>query len=179
LLVCFTIQLTVAGVGARRAITEDDVKSAITGAYAEMEAADLKGDRRAWLAHLAPGFVGVGQTGNVFALSTDDAPTEDSEAATTVSERFQIQKFSVSGDAALVIVRHQQRLHLVGHVLNGRNLGPKPEHMVRVDEIMRQVWQQIGSDWRLKHWDDMSGTIWVDGHVQEHWTPDRFMTPPR
>lgn len=179
LLVCFAIHVTTTRVSAQRAIVEADVRRAITVAYAEMQAADLNGDRRAWLAHLAPGFVGVGQTGHVFTFSTDPATTEDSEAMTTVSEQFQIQTLSWSGDAALVIVRHRQVLHLVGHELNGRNLGPKPEHIIRADEIMRQVWLKIGSDWKLKHWDDMSGTIWVDGQVQERWTPDRLMAPPR
>ena len=155
----------------RRAIPEGDVRSAIAVAYAEMQAADLKAtDAHGWRI-----------------LRQDSAPSDRPEASSlyqrttrrlrTPSQLQQCPSGSRSRSSVCQVISPSSwcgisNVHLIGHVLNGRNLGPKPEHMVRVDDIMRQLWQKIGSDWKLKHWDDTSGTIWVDGHVQEHWTPD-------
>jgi len=156
---------------------DNEVRKAITAAYASMVTASMQKDEKAWLSHIAPGFSGVGQTGRVFSLEQPPGDSGTTNPSKVLSERYEIQKLSVSGDAALVLVHHRELIHLVSRKLNGRNLGLKPDHLVRVDEIMRQVWVKLGQEWKLKHWDDLSGKIWVDKRMQESWAPDRLMTP--
>lgn len=174
----------------------DAVKSAITNAYSGMRLAAMHRDQRAWFEYIAPRFNGVGQYGNILALlppgavasGSAEAGTQESPASsdtpappsqiTVLSEDFLIQKVSVSGDAALALVRHRTIIRLIGDSLNGWKLEPKAEHKVRMDEVMREIWVRISSKWKLKHEDDLSGKILVDGKVLESWAVDRIMVRP-
>jgi hypothetical protein len=142
-----------------------------------MPRASIANDHVAWFSHIAPGCDAVGQYGNVFTVSPADTKSGPADSNVVVSENFDIRAISLAGDSALVIVRHKEVMRVFGSELNARKLGSNAEHRVRLDEVMRQIWVRIGSDWKLKHWDDLSGRIWVDGKPLESWAVDRLAAP--
>ena len=149
---------------------EGVVRAALDSAYSAWSAAEQRKDLHAYMSYIAPGFTAVGQAGNTFdRVQLEGFARDNTTSADFVSQAYEIEELHVVGDKATVSVRHFVTARLHTDTLNGRKLKSQPVHVMVVQDVMDQTWIKVGRDWKVKHWTDITGNIWVDGALSESW----------